>query len=209
MRHKLYVMFVFCVLVLSAMGLSISGEAQKVKLPSRNTTPKKILSAAGLDVMAKFSSERKNNISEIYINRSWLEKAAVSASESTGEVVAIAVGGGGEANVGFKFNGFRNTGPTPWKNVVATVKADISHVHTSRSAVRIILIFFKDGNYVSGLRGEKVISAKGSISVTSPPFTIEPSADYHAVVFFVCFGSSNDTASVAGTVKEITFDKGK
>lgn len=205
MRRKLYVMFVFCVLVSSAMGLSIPGEPQEVKLPSRNTKPKKILTASASDVMAKLFSGGTSNLSE-KMGRIGGTHSAANSFTSTGKVFVIVMGENGIGWDGFKSSGIRNTGTTPWKNVTATIKADISHV---QGRAQIGLRMYKDGRS-TGIRESKGFRTKGSISITTPPFTIEPGSDWHALVYFTCYSeSSNDLRSVIGTIREISFDMGK
>ncbi len=208
MRRKLYVMFVFCILISSATGLSILGEPQKITLPSRNTKPKKILTAAESDVMAKLISGGTSSLSE-----SWIEEfrqSAANAITSTGNVMIITMGENGEALAGFKSNGIRNTGPIPWKNVTVTVKADISHFQMDTGgSVRSNFVMYKDGKRTD-IGALKIISSEGSYSLTSPPFTIETSGDWHLLVKVHCYSrSSNDTTCVAGTIREINYNFGK
>lgn len=205
MRRKLYVMFVFCILVSSATGLSIPGKPQETKPPSRNTKPKKILTAAEQDVMAKLFSGGTSSLSE-KMGRIGGRHSAANSFTSTGKVLIIVMGENGLGWDGFKTNGIRNTGTTPWKNVTATIKVDISHL---QGRAQFSLWMYKDGRY-TGIGEYKGIRMKGSISLTTPPFTIVPGSDWHAVVSFTCFSeSSNDLRSVIGTVREVNFDFGK
>ncbi len=202
-------MFVFCVLVSSAMGLSVFGEPQEVKLPSRNAKPKKILTAAESNVMAKLISGSTRGLSEKYISE--YRQSAANAFTSTGMILAIAKGEAGQCNAGFKSQGIRNTGIVPWKNVTATVKAEISHFQADPPGgyISLYLVMYKDGNETE-IDVYKRISGEGSISITSPPFTIETSGDWHALVFLHCYSrNSNYLSSVAGTIREINFDFGK
>ncbi len=204
MRHKLYVMFVFCVLASSAMGVSIPGEPQKYALPSRNTKPKKILTAASSDVMAKLILSSTSSLSEL--DHNYMNKNSATNTFTSTRKVMIIVSGSNVGKDGFKLIGYRNTGPIPWKNVTATIKANILHV---QGVAYIGFTLYKNGNY-AGIHVEETIHTKGSISITTPPFTIETGSDWHTIVEFCSACSSpNRVSSVVGTVGEVSLDFGK